>query len=59
GRFRVTVCAPLAPPGTGDAGAADTGNDVAALLGAIHATFEDWIRARPDHWLWLHRRWPD
>ncbi len=52
GRFRVSVFPPLAPPETGDAGAA-------VLLGAINATFEDWIRARPDHWLWLHRRWHD
>lgn len=53
-RFRVVVSEPMAHPATGDAKA-----DVAALLRAINATFEDWIRARPDHWLWLHRRWPD
>jgi KDO2-lipid IV(A) lauroyltransferase len=48
GRFRVIV----EPPLTGYA-------DAAALMAAINARFEDWIRAQPDHWLWLHRRWPD
>ncbi|MBM3584030.1 MAG: lauroyl acyltransferase [Alphaproteobacteria bacterium] len=48
GRFRVTIEAPLAGHDT-----------VIGLLGAINARFEAWIRARPGHWLWLHRRWPD
>lgn len=52
-RFRVTVLPPMALPETGDARA-----DALALMGAVHALFEDWIRERPDHWLWLHRRWP-
>lgn len=54
GRFRVTAYPPLSLPGSGDASA-----DVLALLAAINALFEDWIRERPDHWLWLHRRWSD
>jgi KDO2-lipid IV(A) lauroyltransferase len=52
-RFRVTVHPPLAAPEGGDRAVA-----VAAVLGRINAAFEAWIRARPDHWLWLHRRWP-
>ncbi len=38
-----------------------TGNrdaDVLALTTTINATLERWIRARPQEWLWLHRRWP-
>jgi KDO2-lipid IV(A) lauroyltransferase len=23
----------------------------------LNAILEDWIRERPDHWLWIHRRW--
>lgn len=53
-RFRLTVEPPLPLPGSGDRGA-----DVRALTAAINARIEDWIRARPDHWFWLHRRWPD
>ena len=54
GRFRVTVETPIDVLAGADAEA-----DVAALLGRINRIFEDWIRARPDHWLWLHRRWPE
>ena len=38
-----------------------TGNrdaDILALTTTINATLERWIRARPQEWLWLHRRWP-
>ncbi|MBV9758790.1 MAG: lauroyl acyltransferase, partial [Alphaproteobacteria bacterium] len=33
--------------------------DIATLTRAVNATLERWIRARPEGWLWLHRRWPD
>lgn len=52
-RFRLTVLPPMALPESGDGRA-----DALALMRAVHALFEDWIRERPDHWLWLHRRWP-
>ncbi|MGH7060567.1 MAG: lauroyl acyltransferase, partial [Stellaceae bacterium] len=52
--FRVTVSAPLPLPRSGDRHA-----DAAALMAAVNATLEAWIRDRPDLWLWLHRRWPD
>ena len=32
--------------------------DVWALTSALNARLETWIRARPQDWLWLHRRWP-
>lgn len=52
-RFRLTILPPMALPETGDVKA-----DAAELMRAVNALFEDWIRERPEHWLWLHRRWP-
>jgi KDO2-lipid IV(A) lauroyltransferase len=52
-RFRM-VCEPaltVAPTGSRQA-------DVFALMLAVNATLERWIRADPAAWLWLHRRWP-
>ena len=53
-RFRLTVYPPLEIPNSGDRQA-----DVAETMRRVNALFEDWIRARPEQWLWLHRRWPD
>ncbi|GGF16108.1 lipid A biosynthesis lauroyl acyltransferase [Aliidongia dinghuensis] len=53
-RFRVTVFPPHALPASGDRAA-----DVLTLMTAINRTLEEWIRAKPGHWFWLHRRWPD
>lgn len=53
-RFRVTVEAPLPVPRGGDKAA-----DARALMAAVNARMEEWIRARPGQWLWLHRRWPN
>lgn len=52
-RFRLVCEAPLPLPDTGDARA-----DAAALTQTINDCLERWIRARPESWLWLHRRWP-
>lgn len=52
--FRVTVYPPLSLPKSGDRQA-----DVRAILTQINSILEDWIRARPEQWLWLHSRWPD
>ena len=51
-RMRITMEPPLDVPRTGDADA-----DVKAIMTAINARVESWVRARPDQWLWLHKRW--
>jgi KDO2-lipid IV(A) lauroyltransferase len=52
--FRVTVLPPLHFTASDDKDA-----DTLAAMTQINAMLESWIRARPDHWFWLHRRWPD
>jgi KDO2-lipid IV(A) lauroyltransferase len=51
--FRITLFAPMSFTKTGD-----VDQDVAATMRRINALFEEWIREHPDHWLWIHRRWP-
>ncbi len=49
----VVVCEPALPlPDSGDRAA-----DVLALTQAVNDRLEAWIRAAPESWLWLHRRW--
>jgi len=52
--FRITLTGPVPLPATGDEEA-----DRMAVLRAVNAEIERWVRARPGQWLWLHRRWPD
>lgn len=52
-RFRLVCETPLPLPDSGDRQA-----DVHDLTRAVNACLERWIRARPESWLWLHRRWP-
>lgn len=52
-RFRVTFYAPLKKPDSGDRQA-----DIEALMGTVNNTLGDWIRERPEQWLWVHNRWP-
>jgi Kdo2-lipid IVA lauroyltransferase/acyltransferase len=53
-RFRLTLHPPLRLSRTGDVAA-----DSAIVMAEVNAMLEDWIRARPEQWLWLHRRWSD
>jgi KDO2-lipid IV(A) lauroyltransferase len=53
-RFRLTFYTPLAIAPSGDRDA-----DTTALTARATRIIEDWIRERPEQWLWLHRRWPD
>ncbi len=52
-RFRVVCEAPLAAP-TAD----DRTEYIHEMTRAVNRTMEQWIRAEPQSWLWLHRRWP-
>ena len=52
--FRVTFQQPMEVPDTGDVHA-----DTLTMMTAVNAQLEEWIRARPGQWLWLHRRWPE
>jgi KDO2-lipid IV(A) lauroyltransferase len=53
-RFRITAEPPLDLPRTGDDDA-----DTLAVMTTVNQVLERWIRERPDHWFWLHRRWSD
>lgn len=37
----------------------DRGRDIAQTTQAINALIESAIRAKPEQWMWVHRRWPD
>jgi Kdo2-lipid IVA lauroyltransferase/acyltransferase len=52
--FRLTVLPPLDFPHTGA-----NHDDNRLLLIRINAVLEEWIRERPEQWLWVHRRWPE
>ena len=53
-RFRVTVFPPMEIAPTGDRTA-----DEFEIMKRINVMIEEWVRARPNQWLGLHRRWPD
>jgi KDO2-lipid IV(A) lauroyltransferase len=52
-RFRVVAEPPLVLPNTGNRRA-----DIAAVTQQVNDVLERWIRAKPESWLWVHRRWP-
>ena len=52
--MRLMVDRAMGLPDRGDGQAA-----VAETMRRVNALIEEWIRARPEQWLWLHNRWPD
>ena len=53
-RFRVSFFPPMDFVRTDDRHAS-----VAANMAKVNAVIEEWVRERPEQWLWLHNRWPD
>lgn len=51
-RFRVTVEPPRSAVSSGDRAA-----DMLATMTWVNGRIEEWVRARPEQWMWLHRRW--
>lgn len=50
---KVTILPPLKLQKTGD-----EDRDIRTLMETISSMFEEWIRAVPAQWIWVHRRWP-
>jgi KDO2-lipid IV(A) lauroyltransferase len=53
-RFRVVVGMPITPRDP----SADTEAQIIDMSAQVNAVFEDWIRADPQEWMCLARRWP-
>ena len=53
-RFRISVLPPMEIERSGDHQV-----DVFAFMTKVNACIEDWVRDRPEQWLWLHNRWSD
>jgi KDO2-lipid IV(A) lauroyltransferase len=52
GRHRVVFEGPLDPPQTGD-----RDRDVLTFMQDLNDRLERYVRAHPEQWYWLHRRW--
>jgi KDO2-lipid IV(A) lauroyltransferase len=50
--FRMTVSPPLTVAVSGD-----KEKDILDILNQVNTHLETWIRAHPEQWLWIHRRW--
>lgn len=53
-KFRITVGAAVDVTDTGD-----REGDYRRIMTEVNRHLEEWIRARPEQWLWIHNRWPD
>ncbi|ESQ89586.1 lipid A biosynthesis acyltransferase [Asticcacaulis sp. AC460] len=54
GRFKVTVCDPIEVVDTGR-----KSEDIDATVCLVSRFIEDAVRARPEEWFWVHKRWPN
>ncbi len=52
--FTMRVFEPIVHTPTGD-----RDGDLKAIMTRVNAFLEERIRARPQEWLWIHKRWPD
>ena len=52
--FHVHIHPMVEPPDTGD-----PDRDLLALTATLNGFIEERVRARPEEWLWIHRRWTD
>ena len=52
-RFRISFHPPMVLESTGD-----QNKDIYSTLCRMNKMIEEWVRARPDQWLWVHNRWP-
>ncbi len=53
-RFRIELSDPILPPDGSDRDVA-----VQEIVLETNRRIEDWVRERPEQWLWVHKRWPD
>ncbi|MBL8643568.1 MAG: lysophospholipid acyltransferase family protein [Rhodospirillaceae bacterium] len=53
-RFRITFDGPWSVEGN----AGDEGH-IRQTLTKLNAKIEEWVRATPGQWMWMHKRWPD
>lgn len=51
--YHVIVYPPLEMPQT-----ADKNEATLQIMTQINSLLEEWIRAKPEQWLWIHHRWP-
>ncbi len=52
-RFRLTFYPPLEITRTGN-----RHDDIRSIMIRVNGIIGEWIRQRPEQWLWLHNRWP-
>jgi Kdo2-lipid IVA lauroyltransferase/acyltransferase len=52
GRFRIVLTPPLELPRD-----AEGRIDIAQAMQVMTSMVEGWVRANPEQWLWMHRRW--
>ncbi len=51
-RYLLKICEPLEIPASDDAE-----ENIKVLTQAMTAKIEEFVRAYPDQWMWIHKRW--